>query len=117
MQRQPERVRDAPAAAAVLALRLMDVQEMTLILQRLSDLTPFLSARSNAALPPGRQAAVICCPSETRSPDTSIMDPYVLLNKRRVQRRRGSEVALFECGAAGPRRSSADGRRSRADGD
>lgn len=54
---------------------------MTLILQCLSDLTPLLSVRSNAAAPPGRQAVVICCPSEMRHPDTSIIDLYVLLNK------------------------------------
>lgn len=54
---------------------------MTLILQCLSDLTLFLSVQSNAAVPPSRQAAVICCPLETHRPDTSIMDLYVLLNK------------------------------------
>lgn len=68
---------------------------MTLILQCLSDLTPFLSVRSNAAAPPGRQAAVICCPSETRSPDTSIMDLYVLLNKWHNECRGGWKWLYF----------------------
>lgn len=54
---------------------------MTLVLQCLSALTPFLSAESNATKLPGWQSTVICCVPDTRRHDTPIMDLYVLLNK------------------------------------
>lgn len=54
---------------------------MTLVLQCLSALTPFLSTESNATELPGWQPAVICRVPNTQRHDTPIMDLCVLLNK------------------------------------
>lgn len=75
---------------------------MTLVLQCLSALMPSLFSRSNAAKPPGRQPAVICCVPDTRCHDTPIMDLCVLLNKLHKERRDERESGFILTGEQGP---------------